>query len=174
MKGLIHIYTGDGKGKTTASLGLVIRAAGCGKKVLFVQFFKGSNSGELHSLEKLSNVSVLRLSASHGFYKNMSNEEKVLVKNEHNAILSSAVEKVNSGEYDLLVLDEAISAYNREMLDREKIDCLLHNKPEEVELVLTGRNAPESFIEAADYVTEMKKIKHPFDKNIPARKGVEF
>ncbi len=174
MKGLIHVYTGEGKGKTTASLGLTIRAAGCGKKVVFTQFFKGSKSGELISLEKLSNVTVLRLNAPHGFYKNMNDEEKVIVKNEHNVILSKALEIVKSGECDLLVFDEAISAYNRNMLDREKIDDLLNNKPEELELVLTGRDAPDSFLEAADYVTEMKKIKHPFDKGIPARKGVEF
>ncbi len=174
MRGLIHIYTGNGKGKTTASIGLAVRAAGCGKKVVFVQFFKGRDCGELHSFEELPNVTVIRHSSSHGFYKNMSDEEKELVRLEHDRFLSEALEKVKNGECDLLVLDEVISAYVHGMLDCAAVDELLSNKPEELELVLTGRNAPESFIEAADYVTEMKKIKHPFDKGIPARKGVEF
>ncbi|MGN0629426.1 MAG: cob(I)yrinic acid a,c-diamide adenosyltransferase [Oscillospiraceae bacterium] len=174
MKGLIHIYTGNGKGKTTASIGLAVRAAGCGRKVVFVQFFKGRDCGELHSFEKLPNITVLRQSSSHGFFKNMSDDEKEIVRKEHNKLLYTALDFVKNGECELLVLDEVISAYTHEMLDRAAVDALLLSKPEELELVLTGRNAPESFVESADYVTEMKKIKHPFDKGIPARKGVEF
>jgi cob(I)alamin adenosyltransferase len=147
MKGLIHVYTGDGKGKTTAALGLALRAAGCGKRIVIVQFFKGRDSGELRSLESIPNVTVLRLEKD---------------------------ELAMAGACDMLIQDEIISAYDYHAVDRERLEKFLEHKPEVVELVLTGRDAPPKFLERADYVTEMRKRKHPFDQGITAREGIEF
>lgn len=174
MKGLIHIYTGEGKGKTTAALGLAMRAAGRGKRVLFVQFFKGSDTGELHTAELLPNITVLRLEKKHGFFKYMNEAQKAEVYEEHTLLLSKAWELVREGAYELLILDEAISAYHHNALDKEKLEAFIHNKPDALELVLTGRNAPEIFIDIADYATEMRKVKHPYEKGISAREGIEF
>ncbi|NTU88910.1 MAG: cob(I)yrinic acid a,c-diamide adenosyltransferase [Actinobacteria bacterium] len=174
MKGLIHVYTGDGKGKTTAALGLALRFAGYGKRVLIIQFSKGRTCGELRSLGYVPNISVLRLKEEHKFFKSMSEDERAKVRTEHDALLDVACKKARRKECDLLVLDEVISAYNHDLLDREFLDSLIEDKPEELELVLTGRNAPQEFIDVADYVTEMRKIKHPYDQGFFAREGVEF
>lgn len=174
MKGLIHIYTGEGKGKTTAALGLAVRASGCGKKVLLVQFFKGRDSGELHTIALLPNITVLRLEKRHGFFKYMNEAQKREVCEAHTDLLSKACELVRDGTCELLILDEAISAYQHNALDKEKLEAFVQNKPDALELVLTGRNAPKIFIDIADYVTEMRKVKHPYEKGIPAREGIEF
>lgn len=174
MTGLIHIYTGDGKGKSTAAFGLAVRAAGCGKQVLIVQFFKGRDSGELHIFAQLPNVTVLRLDRDPGFFKYMGEESRAAVRERHDALLAAADRRMRQGQCGLLILDEAISAYNYDALDRGLLTEMLRTKPEEVELVLTGRYAPEELIAAAHYVTEMKKIKHPYDSGITAREGIEF
>lgn len=174
MRGCIHVYTGDGKGKTTAALGLAIRAAGCGRRVLIVQFFKGQDCGELHTLEQIQNIDVMRLATDSGFFVNMDDTQKAAIRQEHDALLNDACEKVCSHLYDMLILDEATSAYRYHALDCAQLDELIYNKPDHLELILTGRNAPESFINAADYVTEMHKCKHPYDVGTPAREGIEF
>lgn len=174
MNGLIHIYTGDGKGKTTAALGLAIRAAGCGKRVLIVQFFKGRDCGELHSLELIKNISLLRPEACHGFYKYMTDDQRKEIYQEHTQLLSLALEHAHSGTLDMLILDEVMSAYQHDAVDTAMVDALLQSKPAPLELVLTGRDAPPHFIAMADYVTEMHKVKHPYDKGISAREGIEF
>lgn len=174
MTGLIHIYTGDGKGKSTAAFGLALRAAGCGKQVLIVQFFKGRDCGELRSFALLPNVTVLRLDRAPGFFKYLDETARAEVRAQHDALLAEANRRMREGQCDLLILDEAISAYNHHALDRTVLDEMLHTKPEEMELVLTGRNAPETLTSAVHYVTEMKKLKHPYDSGIPAREGIEF
>jgi len=145
-RGLIHIYCGDGKGKTTAAIGLSIRAAGSGKRVLFVQFLKKSETSELNILENMRGVTVLRPNGG---------------------------EEWMDRKADLLVLDEAIGAYNKEVIDRVRLLKFLHEKPEELEVVMTGRNPAEELIDLADYVSEIKKVKHPFDKGVRARIGIE-
>jgi len=145
-RGLIHIYCGDGKGKTTASIGLAVRAAGSGMNVLFVQFLKKSDTSELNILKKLPGLSVLRPSGDECWTD------------------------VKSG---LLVLDEVIGAYNREVIDRASLVSFLREKPENLEVVMTGRNPTAELIELADYVSEIRKIKHPFDRGIRARTGIE-
>lgn len=174
MKGLIHIYTGDGKGKTTAALGLAIRAAGRNKRVLFVQFFKGGDSGELLILKNIPNIDLLRLTKRYGFYKDLTEKQKSEVYREHTDLLCKAIQQAQDGACDLLILDEVISAYQHSTLDRAALAAFLENKPRSLELVLTGRNAPEQFIAMADYVTEMRKIKHPYESGTAAREGIEF
>jgi cob(I)alamin adenosyltransferase len=174
MKGLVHIYTGDGKGKTTAALGLALRAAGCGRRVLIVQFFKGRDSGELRALGSVPNIAIRRLKNDYGFFKAMDEADKAAVRAEHDALLTRALAEAQTGACDTLILDEAISAFRHGAMDRERLERFLDCKPEALELVLTGRDAPPQLLERADYVTDMRKLKHPFDQGIPAREGVEF
>jgi cob(I)alamin adenosyltransferase len=175
MTNAIHLYYGDGKGKTTAALGLAVRAAGWGKKVVVVQFLKYWKTGELSSLEKLPNVTVISSKCAGGkFFNEMSEEEKTEAKARHDEDLVKAIRLYKSGECELLVLDEAVEAYQLGLLDAEMFESLLHDTPEALELVLTGHKPVKSIIEQADYVTEMKKHKHPYDKGVVARKGIEF
>ena len=170
--GLIHIYCGDGKGKTTAAVGLSVRAAGCGRKVVFAQFFKDGHSGECCVLEKLPNITFLRPERSFGFFWTLTEAEKAEAKAFYTAHLHRALELARDA--DLLVLDEAMSACRHGVVDEGEVLSFLRKKPERLEVVLTGRDPSRAMQDAADYVTEMKKIKHPFDRGIPARKGVEF
>lgn len=168
MSGLIHIYYGDGKGKTTAALGAAIRAHGSGKKVMVVQFLKGSNTSELESLKNLG-ISVLRCDICK-FAKDMDENEKEKIKERHEKNLREAFEK----KPDFIVLDEVLDAVNLNLLDRESLKKVIRHKPQETEIILTGHTADEEFISIADYVTQMKKIKHPYDRGVNARKGVEY
>lgn len=174
MKGLIHIYCGDGKGKTTASMGLAIRAAGNGMNVLFTQFLKGSDTSELNSLKQIKEITVLRNAIDYGFFNQMTEEDKEAITKLHNETLLKAIQAVKDKTVDLLILDEIIATYNYNLVDKHLVDELIQNKPEYLELVLTGRDPAEHFIAAADYVSEIKKVKHPFDKRIGARKGIEY
>ena len=173
-QGLIHLYTGDGKGKTTAALGLLLRAHGCGLKTVLVQLLKGRDSGELHALEKLPGVTVLRYTQELGFYKSASEKNREEMNRQNSANLREASRMANEGLCDLLVLDEICAAYNNGAVETELADKLIISKPAGLELVLTGRGAPPHFVEAADYVTEFVKRRHPYDKGIAAREGVEF
>ena len=172
MFGLIHIYCGNGKGKTTAATGLAVRAAGFGKKVVFCQFFKNGTSSELKSFKKLENITVFNCGKSYGLYCNMSEEEKENAAKDYGELLEKALSEAPNA--DLFVLDEAISSCNHKMISEERLLEFLENKPENLEVVLTGRNPSERLLSMADYVTEMNKIKHPYDKGTPARKGIEF
>ena len=175
MAGLTHMYYGDGKGKTTAALGLALRAAGCGQKVVVVQFLKDWKCGELNSLELLPNITVFRGKASGGvFIKDMTDEQKAETKALHDENLRKALKLQQSGQCDMLVLDEAIDAYRLDVLDAGLFEDLLDNKPEALELVITGHKPNPELLERADYVTEMVKRKHPYDAGIKARRGVEF
>ena len=175
MSGLIHMYYGDGKGKTTAALGLALRAAGCGHSVVIVQFLKDWKCGELNSLALIPNVTIFRGKASGGvFIKDMSDEQKAETKAVHDDNLRKALEMQKNGQCDLLVLDEAIDAYRLDVLDVELFEGLLDNKPDALELVITGHKPNPELLERADYVTEMVKRKHPYDLGIAARRGVEY
>ncbi|MCX7921722.1 MAG: cob(I)yrinic acid a,c-diamide adenosyltransferase [Clostridia bacterium] len=174
MKGLVHIYTGDGKGKTTAALGLGIRAYGRGFKVIMFQFLKGSQSGEMKTIEKLSPEFELRRGKEvKKFTWNMSEEELQEVKKNSNELFNSAVEAAQSGKWDLLILDEIMGAMSTGLVDVKDVADLIKNKPGSLEVVMTGRNAPDELTELADYVSEIKAVKHPFNKGIPAREGIE-
>ena len=169
--GCIHIYTGDGKGKTTAAMGLAVRAAGWGKRVLVIQFLKGGPTGELAALEALE-IPVRRNRREYGFFSTLSEAERKALIAEQNQMLNSVSDAL--GQYDLIVLDELICAYNLGAVDRDLADALVAGGPYETELVLTGRDAPQSWIEKADYVTEMGCVKHPYDRGAEARQGIEF
>lgn len=172
-RGLVHIYCGDGKGKTTAALGLAVRASGRGLRVLLVQFLKSADTGELNVLQNLPGFKIIRGKDGQKFSFAMSAEERAETRLIHNANLQAALDEVKTGNCDLLILDEAIGALNRDMLDREKLIRFIKDKPAGLELVLTGRNPDPELLELADYVSEMKKVKHPFDQGIGARDGIE-
>lgn len=172
-KGLIHIYTGDGKGKTTTSLGLLLRAHGRGFRVVFAQFLKSADTGEMESLKNLPRVTVLRGDLPGGFTWQMGEDDLIKVKKEHDAMLRHAFHLTGDGENTLLILDEAVGSYDKNLLSRELLLTLLKEKPEALEVVLTGRNAAPELLALSDYVSEIKKIKHPFDQGIPARDGIE-
>ena len=172
MPGLIHLYCGDGKGKSTAAAGLAVRAAGAGMKVVFTQFFKDGTSSELRVLRTLPGVEVLVCERHFGRFRNMSEAEKKEAKEAYSALLETAVAKASGA--GLLVLDEAVSACNHAILSEERLLAFLRDKPEGLEVALTGRNPSEALQNAADYVTEMRKLAHPFDRGITAREGIEY
>lgn len=172
--GLIHIYCGDGKGKTSASIGLAIRAVGSGMKVHFVQLLKGNETSELNTLKLIPDITVARCNEDYGFTFSMNDEDKINIANEHNRILSEAISLADSGSINMLIIDEFNAAYQYGLLDKELAEKLVLNKPKNLELILTGRNPDKKFVDAADYVSEIKAVKHPFKNGISARRGIEF
>jgi len=170
MKGYIQVYTGNGKGKTTAALGLALRAAGAGLKVFFAQFMKGIKSSEVHALEKLSDNITFRQYGSGCFISGTPEEEDIRASQYG---LKEAREAMLSGRYHIIVLDEANVAVRYSLLTTEDLLDLIGLKPDDVELVITGRDADPAIIEAADLVTEMKEVKHYYPKGVSARTGIE-
>lgn len=171
---LIHMYYGDGKGKTTAAIGLAIRAAGSGERVLFTQFMKGSQTSEINSLNRLENITVLRSDKSFPFYSQMTPEQKEEQTYIHDQILDTILQSVKEGGFDMVILDEITYPYSWKLLDCEKFQDFLKLARGKVEIVFTGRDPDAVFIESADYITEMKCIRHPYEKGIPAREGIEY
>lgn len=167
---MIHIYTGDGKGKTTAAIGLAVRMAGYDKKVLVAQFLKGSRTGELALLNGAPNVTVIRCGQNCGFVNAMSNADKDSVRKTHNENLFCIID--NMARFDMIVLDEIFDALGCGLADAEAAKHIAENFSGE--LVMTGRNPDKYFTDAADYITEMKKVKHPYDKGVMAREGIEY
>jgi cob(I)alamin adenosyltransferase len=174
-KGLVIVYTGNGKGKTTAALGLCIRAVGYDQKVCIVQFIKGSwKYGELDGIKRLApNVELYQKGL--GFVGIIDDK---LDRSEHIRAAGEAVafarEKILSGKYDIVILDEINVALNLGLIKVNQVMDLIDGKPELLDLVLTGRNANPEIIEKADLVTEMREIKHPYQKGIMAQKGIDF
>lgn len=173
-QGLIHIYCGDGKGKTSAAVGLAVRAAGRGFKVLVVRFLKTENSGEVGVLRSIPNITVTPCDRTFGFVFRMSEEEKVEAAQYYQKRFETAVKEAAIGNYDLLILDEILASCNYGMVQERSVLDFLQKKPAEMEVVLTGRNPSEKLIGLADYVSEICMRKHPYEKGIPARKGIEF
>jgi len=171
--GLIQVYTGDGKGKTTAAFGLAFRAHGRGFKVGVVQFMKTWVTGEVLLAESLQNFYMKRIDTSPKFTWEMNQTELQELKIEIRKGFEQVLNLVKENAYDVLILDEINHIINQNFVSKDEIMELLNSKPESMELVLTGRNAPDWLIDKADLVTEMKCIKHPFEKGIPARVGIE-
>ncbi len=170
--GLVFVYTGNGKGKTTAALGLALRAIGHGRKVLIIQFMKGRDYGETLAAEKyLPDLTLCKCGQDSFVIKNNLSPLDIELAQKG---LEIAREAVYSERYDLVILDEIIVAINFDLVALHDVLDLMKNKPEMVDLGLTGRYAPPEIIELADLVTEMKEIKHPFSKGVPAREGFEF
>ncbi len=171
---LVHVYFGLGKGKTTAALGLALRSAGHGKKIVIVQFLKGGHTGELGPLSSLNNITVLRGQAGPRFSKHMTLSEREKTCAIHNENLKTAIELIDNNECDLLVLDEALDALQMNMLDEAPLRRLLEENPLRAEIVITGHRGVEWIKSRADYATEMVKVKHPYDNGIKARVGIEY
>lgn len=172
-RGLVQVFTGDGKGKTTAALGTILRAAGHGLNIFIIFFIKGHYAyGEYSTLAKLPNVRFASFGLRQFIYKNREiNPEE---KKQAEAALAAAREAVNSGHYDLVVLDEINVALDFHLIEMDDVINLIKKRPPHVELILTGRHADGRLIEMADLVTEMVKVKHPFDKGVKARQGIEY
>ena len=173
-KGLIIVNTGPGKGKTTAAMGTALRAVGNGMKVLMLQFLKGSwHYGELDAVKSFGGNWVMK-QMGRGFVKVGGAEtdpEDVRMVEE---AWSEAEKAINSGEWDLVILDEINYAISYKMLDPAKVVAALKAKPEQVHIILTGRNAHPSIVEIADTVTEMKQVKHAYEKGVLAQRGIEY
>jgi len=171
-RGLVQIFTGDGKGKTSAAIGAVIRALGHGLKVYVGFFMKGGHpSGERNILPQLPNVTMESFGVG-GFVNqaNIKPEEKEQAKRG----LAAASKAMLSGDYDLVVLDELNLAVAWNLVELDDVLKLIDSKPEGVELILTGRQADSKLVKSADLVTEMLKIKHPYDEGVKAREGIEY
>lgn len=171
-KGLIQVYTGNGKGKTSAAFGLALRAIGRGLKVYVIQFIKGGfDYGELYIVDKLPNLKLKAFGRGKFITEKPAGKEDVMLAEE---ALSLAEKVVKGGEYDIVILDEINVTLHLKLISLERVLDLLKNKPSHVELILTGRYAPKEIVEVADLVTEMKEVKHPFNKGYEARKGIEY
>lgn len=167
--GLIHLYWGEGKGKTTAAAGLALRALSAGRRVVIVQFLKGSPSGEIPLLEQMGAI-VYRDKPGQKFVFRMNEAEKSAARQTQTQNLTAALAE----NADLLILDEACAACALEMVDTALLRRAVERKPQGQELVLTGRDPADWMLSAADYCTEMRCHKHPYEKGISARKGIEY
>ena len=184
MTGLIHVYTGNGKGKTTSALGLCFRALGRGFEVYFIQFMKGdAEYGELRSARVHPGMHVKQFGTKEFIQKGNPSEEDIRLAHQGmeyaEEIMEGVVEKVRGGKtvnekLTLMVLDELNVAVDFGLVTVKEVMQLLRRKPSEMELVITGRGAPEEIVDQADYVTEMKEIKHPYQQGVVARKGIEY
>jgi len=170
MKGYVQVYTGDGKGKTTAAIGLAVRAVGAGLKVFLGQFVKGMEYSELKSLERFSQQMKVKQYGRAEFVHNKPKEEDFVAARSGYEEVKGIIK---SGQYDLVILDEANIAVYFKLLSVEDLLALIDEKPESVELVFTGRKADPQLIEKADLVTEMKEVKHYYSEGVAAREGIE-
>ena len=160
--GRIHMYYGDGKGKTTAAVGQAVRAAGYGLQVLFFQFLKDNSSNERKILEAVPGITCLPGRDQVKFVSRMNGDEKAELRHYNNKAL------------DVLVLDEALCAIHLNVLSEEKIRSFLEHKPRGLEVILTGHEVSQDMLDLADYATMMMKVKHPYDRKVMAREGIEF
>ena len=170
--GLVHIYCGDGKGKTSAAIGLAVRAAGRGKQVVFARFLKTEDSGEVPGLGTLPGITVLPCEKSFGFVSAMDEQTRREAAVYNRSLLERAVTEVRGK--DVLVLDELLAAVSYGFIPEERVLVLLSENRERLEIVMTGRRAPEALLSEADYVSEIVKRAHPYDRGILARMGIEY
>ncbi|MDD3796407.1 MAG: cob(I)yrinic acid a,c-diamide adenosyltransferase [Lachnospiraceae bacterium] len=171
--GLVHIYCGDGKGKTTTGMGLCIRAAGHGCRVLIYQFMKNNKTSERKVLEQIEQITLLDGLEEEKFSFQLTEEERYNRKKFYNRQLEKVTEMAAEQDYDVLFLDEAVYAVRAGLLDEDALVKFLQNKPDKLEVILTGQEPGERLVAEADYVSEIRKIKHPFDWKQPARDGIE-
>ncbi|SHK34080.1 cob(I)yrinic acid a,c-diamide adenosyltransferase [Desulforamulus aeronauticus] len=172
-KGLVLVFTGNGKGKTTAALGMALRAWGHGMKVLILQFIKSQQCGEHLAAEKMQPTLEIR-PLGLGFINFNDPADVARQQRAAQEALAQVTTAMTSGDYQVLILDEILYALQYGLLELSSVMDLLERKPEHLHLVLTGRNAPAEVIERADLVTEMREVKHPFKQGISAQQGIEF
>jgi len=171
-KGLVQVYTGNGKGKTSAAFGQALRAIGRGLQVYVIQFIKGGfDYGELHVVDKIPNLKLASFGRGKFITQTPPSDEDVKLARE---AFELAKKVVKSGDYDIVILDEINVVLNLRMIKTDEVIDLIMNKPKHVELILTGRYAPEQIMSVADLVTEMKEVKHPYTQGVPPRKGIEY
>ncbi len=171
LKGYVHVYTGDGKGKTTAAFGLALRAAGAGFKVYIAQFVKGMKYSEQEAFKRFEDIITLKRFGRDCFIINTPTPEDLALGREG---YEEVLKVVKSGDYKLVIMDEANIATYYNLFSVEELLALIEAKHEKTELVITGRKADPRIIERADLVTEMKEIKHYYTQGVPARKGIEM
>jgi cob(I)alamin adenosyltransferase len=172
-RGLVQVYTGNGKGKTTAALGLALRAAGHGLKTYIGQFLKGTDYGELTSVKMLNGLVTIEQYGRRKFVHVGKKPSKTDVRKAREG-LEKLRNAMISHKYDIIIADELAIAVHFNLLTLEDVLNLIDERPAHVELIITGRNAPQALIERAELVTEMRELKHPYQKGISARKGIEF
>lgn len=171
--GLVHVYTGDGKGKTTAALGQGLRSAGRGLKVCMVQFLKTNDTGELHACKQLGDrFEIFRFENKRDFFWKLSEQEKQALKDEVHQAFEFIMQA--AGQCDILIMDEILGAIHNNLIEVQQVCDFIRCKPHHLEVILTGRNAPACIIELADYVSEIACIKHPMEQGIAAREGIEY
>ncbi len=171
---MVHIYCGDGKGKTTAAMGLALRSAGRGKRVLIAQFLKGADSGERLALSRLPGVELPELPERVRFSFQMTQEERREAAQRFLDLCEHCRRRLAAGQAELVVLDEAFAAVNTGLLPLEALLQVLDAAPEGAELVLTGRNPAPELLARGDYITEMRCLRHPYQRGVQARPGIEY
>jgi len=169
-KGYIHVYTGDGKGKTTAAIGLALRAVGAGMKVFIAQFLKGEGSSEFNALSRFGEAVTFAQYGRNGLIREKPTDKDIELARKG---FTEARAAMVSGKYDVIILDELIMTNFLHIISVDEVLELIHQKPASVELIITGRKADPRLIEAAGLVTEMKEIKHYYTQGVMARKGIE-
>ncbi len=172
-KSLVHLYVGDGKGKTTSAMGLAIRNYGSGGSVKIFQFLKGKHSSELTTMEKLG-IPVVQTKTVLKFTFQMNDEEKAQCRQNCIDCLDMVAADLTSGNYSLIVMDEVVDAVNAKMITKEELIKAVTNRSENTEVVMTGRNPDQEIQDICDYITLMTAEKHPYTQGVPARKGIEF
>ena len=171
---MIHAYYGDGKGKSTAAAGAALRAAGNRMRVMYVQFLKTENTGERLALQSIDGINLTSCPLELKFTYDMDEHEKQQTAAMYRSIFDRSAAITLSERYDMIVLDEVFDVINEGMLSESSVFEFISNAPNNIEIIMTGRKPPKRFIDAADYVTEFKKHKHPYDRGIQARKGIEY
>ena len=175
MTGLIQVYTGKGKGKTTAAIGLALRALGHGMRVCIVQFLKKEGgSGEIEAIRKFRGIKILHAGGVLPMRRAPNEKERKQLRQSLVEALSECGNIIHSGKYDVVILDEINFAMSSRLINPDTVIELMKIKPRSVELVLTGRGAPRKVLQRADLVTQMKEVKHPFNRGVKARKGIEY
>ncbi len=169
-KGLVQIYTGNGKGKTTATLGLAMRAVGAGLKVYIMQFIKGREYSEIKAIKKIKKITVEQCGRGCFIKKRPLKKDRLLAQNG----LKKVQKNIFSKKYDLVILDEVNVALELDLLKVNELVSIIKNKPRNIELVLTGRYCPKTMFKYVDLITEMKEVKHPYKRGIKARLGIEY
>lgn len=173
--GLVQVYYGKGKGKTTAAIGLGIRAIGNDYKVIMIQFLKHDTTGECKTIKALEpGFKVFHFEKRRGFTWQLNDEEKQELKSETSNALKFASKVMDTGQCDVLILDEILNSLELGFVSEEEVCELIDNKSDDVELVLTGQSLPESIKQRADYISYIEDIKHPMEKGIEARRGIEY
>lgn len=170
---MIQTYFGDGKGKTTASIGAAIRCAGCGNRVLFVQFLKNNDSSEIRTLETIKDIDILCSKESYALFDNLNKERTPLLSKAYNDLLFTDV-KSKEGSYQMIILDEILDALSYGYIAEDDLATLLLSLKDHTEIILTGHILTEKIARLSDYISEIKALRHPYETGALPRKGIEF